>query len=172
MSILQVLEYPDPKLRDIAEPVIEVDDSIGQIVGDMFDTMYADRGAGLAAIQVAIKKQIIVIDFSADKSAQLVLINPEIIAHEGTMQHAEGCLSIPGFYEDIERYRWIKVRALNRHGESFEVEVEGEDGQSSVCGCIQHEMDHLNGKLFVDYLSKLKRDRIRKKLEKLQKVRM
>lgn len=172
MSILQVVEYPDPRLRDKAEPVAIVDDEIRQFVDDMLETMYADRGVGLAAIQVGVKKRVITLDFSADKSAQIVLINPEIIEFRGTMQHAEGCLSVPGFYEEIERHQWIKVRALNREGEVFELEVEGEDGSSSICGCIQHEIDHLDGKLFVDYLSKIKRERIRKKIEKQQRLRM
>lgn len=172
MSILKVLEYPDPALRNIAEPVAEVNSEIRDLVDDMLETMYADNGVGLAAIQVAIKKQIIVIDFSADKSEQFVLINPEIIESRETMAHAEGCLSVPGFYEDIERHKWIKLRYLDRDGNTQEQEFEGETGGSNLCGCIQHEMDHLQGKLFVDYLSKMKRNKIRKKLEKLRRVRM
>ncbi len=172
MSILQIIEYPDPRLRDVAEPVADVNDEIKQFVDDMLETMYADHGVGLAAIQVGVKKRILTVDFSMDKSEQLVLINPEIIAYEGSMQHAEGCLSVPGYFENIERHKKITVRALNRDGESFEFTVEGEDGSSNVSGCIQHEIDHLDGKLFIDYLSKIKRDRLLKKIEKQKRARM
>lgn len=172
MSILQILEYPDPKLREIAKPVTVFDNKLQEFVSDMFDTMYGDRGAGLAATQVGVNQRVITIDFSPDKSKPLVFINPEIIEYEGTMQHAEGCLSIPGFWVEVERHAWLKVRAFDQHGEEFELEAEGVDGESSLAGCIQHEMDHLQGKLFVDYLSAVKRDRIRKKLEKLQRTRM
>jgi peptide deformylase len=172
VSILEILEYPDPRLREKAQSVAQVDTSIQQLVDDMFETMYADHGVGLAATQVGVNQRIILMDFSSDKSEPYTFINPEIIEHDGTMLHAEGCLSVPGFYEDIERYRWIKVKALNRDGEEFIAEFEGEDGRSSLCGCVQHEMDHLEGKLFVDYLSKLKRERILKKLAKIQRVRM
>lgn len=172
MSILEILEYPDPRLRNKALPVAKVTPEIQGIVDDMFDTLYADHGVGLAAIQVDIRHRIIVVDFSDDKSGQLVLINPEIIEYRDTMQHAEGCLSVPGLFDNIERHKWIKVRYLDRNGKQQELETEGESGCSNVAGCIQHEMDHLDGKLFVDYLSKLKRERILKKLEKQQKQRM
>lgn len=172
MAILEILEYPNPRLRDKAEPVTEVTDEIRRIIDDMFETLYADHGVGLAAIQVGIKQRIIVVDFSDDRSEAFVLINPEIIEHHGVMEHAEGCLSIPDCYENIKRHRHIVVRALDAQGETFELTLEGEDNQSSVCGCIQHEIDHLDGKLFIDYLSSIKRERIRKKLKKLQKVRM
>ncbi len=172
MAILEILEYPNPRLRDKAEPVTKVTDETRRIIDDMFETLYADHGVGLAAIQVGIKQRIIVVDFSDDRSEAFALINPEIIEHNGVMEHAEGCLSIPGFYENIKRHRHIVVRALNVQGETFELSLEGEDNQSSFCGCVQHEMDHLDGKLFIDYLSSIKRERIRQKLKKLQKVRM
>lgn len=172
MSILEILEYPNPRLRETAKPVAIFDEKLQAFVSDMFETMYADHGAGLAATQVGMNQQVITIDFTPNRSRPLVLINPEIIEYEGTMQHAEGCLSIPGFWVEIERHAWIKVRALDQQGKEFELEAEGVDGESSLAGCIQHEMDHLQGKLFVDYLSEIKRNRIRKKLEKLQRTRM
>ncbi|MGD8591240.1 MAG: peptide deformylase [Gammaproteobacteria bacterium] len=163
MAILTVLHYPDPRLRKVAEPVELVDDTIRQLVDDMFETMYQAPGIGLAATQVDQHKRIITIDISEDKSQPLCLINPEIIASEGVERMEEGCLSVPGIYEPVERAEQITVKALNREGRSYEMQT---DGLLSVC--IQHEMDHLQGKLFVDYLSELKRKRIRKKLEKLR----
>jgi peptide deformylase len=163
MAILTVLHYPDPRLRKVAEPVELVDDTIRQLVDDMFETMYQAPGIGLAATQVDQHKRIITIDISEDKSQPLCLINPEIIASEGVERMEEGCLSVPGIYEPVERAEKITVKALNREGRSYEMQT---DGLLSVC--IQHEMDHLQGKLFVDYLSELKRKRIRKKLEKLR----
>jgi len=163
MAILTVLHYPDPRLRKVAEPVERVDDTIRQLVDDMFETMYQAPGIGLAATQVDVHKRIITIDISEDKSQPLCLINPEIVGSEGVEKMEEGCLSVPGIYEPVERAEKITVKALNQQGETYEMQT---DGLLSVC--IQHEMDHLQGKLFVDYLSELKRKRIRKKLEKLR----
>ena len=163
MAILTVLHYPDPRLRKVAEPVDHVDDEIRQLVDDMFETMYQAPGIGLAATQVDQHKRIITIDISEDKSQPLCLINPEIVASEGVEKMEEGCLSVPGIYEPVERAEKITVKALNHDGKSYQMQA---DGLLSVC--IQHEMDHLQGKLFVDYLSELKRKRIRKKLEKLR----
>jgi peptide deformylase len=164
MSILEILTFPDPRLRNHAEPVKLVDDAVRQIVDDMFETMYAAPGIGLAAIQVNIRQRIIVIDISEEKDQPLCLINPEILARSGEEQMEEGCLSVPGFYEPVTRAERIRVRAMNRDGESFELEADG-----LLAVCIQHEIDHLDGKLFVDYVSALKRQRIRKKLEKEQR---
>ena len=163
MAILNVLHYPDPRLRKKALSVENVDSEIKQLVDDMFETMYQAPGIGLAATQANVQKRVIVIDISEDKSNPLCLINPEIISSDGEEEMEEGCLSVPGIYEKVTRADRITVRALNREGESFEMQT---DGLLSVC--IQHEMDHLEGKLFVDYLSDLKRQRIRKKLEKLR----
>ncbi|MEJ2180127.1 MAG: peptide deformylase [Gammaproteobacteria bacterium] len=163
MAILNVLHYPDPRLRKKALSVEKVDSGIKQLVDDMFETMYQAPGIGLAATQANVQKRVIVIDISEDKSNPLCLINPEIISSDGEEEMEEGCLSVPGIYEKVTRADRITVRALNREGESFEMQT---DGLLSVC--IQHEMDHLEGKLFVDYLSELKRQRIRKKLEKLR----
>ncbi len=163
MAILTVLHYPDPRLRKVAEPVDRVDDNIRQLVDDMFETMYQAPGIGLAATQVDQHKRIITIDISEDKSQPLCLINPEIIASQGVEKMEEGCLSVPGIYEPVERAEKITVKALNREGQSYEIHAD-----SLLSVCIQHEMDHLQGKLFVDYLSELKRKRIRKKLEKLR----
>ncbi|WP_455366683.1 peptide deformylase [Kaarinaea lacus] len=163
MAILNILHYPDPRLRKKALPVENVDSDIKQLVDDMFETMYQAPGIGLAATQADVQKRIIVIDVSEDKSNPLCFINPEIIDAGGEEEMEEGCLSVPGIYEKVSRADHIKVRALNREGQSFEMDA---DGLLSVC--IQHEMDHLEGKLFVDYLSELKRQRIRKKLEKLR----
>jgi len=164
MALLNILKFPDPRLRTRAEPVTEFDDALRQLVADMFETMYEAPGIGLAATQVDEHKRLLVMDVSEDKSRPMVLINPEILDAEGEEEMDEGCLSVPGYYETVRRAEKVRVRALNEHGESFEIEA---DGLEAVC--IQHEMDHLEGKLFVDYLSSLKRDRIRKKLEKLEK---
>jgi peptide deformylase len=165
MAKLEILHYPDPRLRTRAEPVDAVDDNIRQTVDDMFETMYAAPGIGLAATQVNIHKQIIVIDISEDKDEPLCLINPMILKADGVEAMEEGCLSVPGVYEKVERAESIEIRALNRDGEAFEMTADG-----LLAICIQHEMDHLQGKLFVDYLSRLKQGRIRKKLEKSQKI--
>jgi peptide deformylase len=164
MAILNILHFPDPRLRTRAAPVVQVDDSIRRLVDDMFDTMYDAPGIGLAATQVNVHQRVIVIDVSEEKNEPRVFINPELISREGVEQMDEGCLSVPGVYETVERADRVKVRALNRDGQPFELETDG-----LLAVCIQHEMDHLEGKLFVDYLSSLKRERIRKKLEKLRR---
>lgn len=164
MSILHILHYPDPQLRLEAKAVERVDNSIRRIVDDMLETMYDAPGIGLAANQVNIQKRILVVDISEEKNQPLCLINPEILAAEGVEQMEEGCLSVPGIYEPVERAERIRVRALDRDGNPFELDTDG-----LLAVCIQHEMDHLEGKLFVDYLSPLKRQRIRKKLEKVRR---
>jgi len=161
MAILDILHFPDPRLRTKAKPVAQVDDRIRKQVDDMFETMYAAPGIGLAATQVNFHQQIVVIDVSEEHDQPLCLINPQIIERDGIEQMDEGCLSVPGIYEKVTRANRIKVRALDREGEPFELEAE-----DLLAVCIQHELDHLNGKLFIDYLSNLKRQRIRKKLEK------
>lgn len=164
--ILEILEFPDPRLRTVAKPVKNVDDAKRKLIDDMFETMYDAPGIGLAATQVNVHEQIIVIDVSEDHSQPLVFINPEIEVLEGEPQEMqEGCLSVPGFYETVTRIEHVMVRALDRNGEPFEMEATG-----LLAVCIQHELDHLKGKLFVDYLSPLKRTRIRKKLQKQQKI--
>jgi peptide deformylase len=161
MAILDILHFPDPRLRNTAKPVKEVGDDLRQLIDDMFETMYEAPGIGLAAIQVNVPKRVIVLDISEERDQPLALVNPEILERRGEEEMDEGCLSVPGVYETVRRADWIKVRALDRHGKPFELET---DGLQAVC--IQHEIDHLDGKLFVDYLSSLKRQRIRKKLEK------
>lgn len=162
MAILTVLEFPDPRLRTVAQPVVKVDDRVQKLVDDMFETMYEAPGIGLAATQVDVHEQIIVIDVSEERNEPRVFINPEIeILDETLFDYEEGCLSIPGFYEQITRPQHVRVTALDRNGDAFTFEPEG-----LLAVCIQHEMDHLKGKLFVDYVSSLKRQRIRKKLEK------
>ena len=164
MGILSILEFPDPRLRTVAEPVKMVDKAIKSLVNDMLETMYDARGVGLAATQVNVHKRIIVIDTSEDKNHPLCLINPEIIEQTGKEESDEGCLSVPGIFEPVQRAEEIKVSALDKDGKLFEIET---GGLLSVC--IQHEMDHLLGKLFVDYLSPLKRQRVKKKMNKLHK---
>lgn len=161
MAILDILHFPDARLRNIAKPVADVDSDVRQLVDDMFETMYDAPGIGLAAIQVNVPRRVIVIDTSEDHSEPLALINPEIIEKTGEEEMDEGCLSVPGFYETVQRAERIRVRALDRDGQALDMEVDG-----LLAVCIQHEIDHLDGKLFVDYLSNLKRQRIRKKLEK------
>ena len=161
MAKLKILEFPDPRLRTKAVPVDVVDDELRRLIGDMFETMYDAPGIGLAATQVDVHKRLLVADVSPDKSEPHVLINPEIIEKDGVTVTDEGCLSVPGYYEEVERAEHIRVRFLDRDGEAREMEAEG-----LLAVCIQHEMDHLDGKLFVDYLSEAKRQRIRKKLEK------
>jgi len=163
--ILDILEYPDPRLRTLAKPVTAVTDEIRSLIDDMFETMYAAPGIGLAASQVNVHQQVVVMDLSEDNSEPKVFINPKIEILDGDLEAMqEGCLSVPGFYEDVERIEHCLINAIDRDGEAFEVEARG-----LLAVCIQHEIDHLNGRLFVDYLSSLKRTRIRKKLEKLQK---
>lgn len=164
MSILTILEFPDKRLRTVAEEVNQVDDNIKTLVDDMLETMYAAKGVGLAATQVNVHKRIIVMDVSEDKDEPICLINPKIIAQDGVEESEEGCLSVPGFFEKVSRAEHIKVQALNRDGESFELEA-----RDLLAVCIQHEMDHLQGKLFVDYLSAFKRNRIKAKLDKIHK---
>ncbi|MBV6285445.1 peptide deformylase [Pseudomonas aegrilactucae] len=162
MAILNILEFPDPRLRTLAKPVTEVDDSIRQLIDDMFETMYEAPGIGLAATQINVHKRVVVMDLSEDRSEPRVFINPELEMLTDDMdQYQEGCLSVPGFYENVDRPVKVRVKALDRDGKPFELIAEG-----LLAVCIQHECDHLNGKLFVDYLSNLKRDRIKKKLEK------
>ncbi len=166
MSILEILEYPDPRLRTKAAPVAEVDDRVRAIVDDMFETMYQAPGIGLAATQVNVHERIVTIDVSEDKSEPLVFINPEITVLEGEMESMqEGCLSVPGFYEEVTRIEHCLVKALDRDGNPFEMECRG-----LLAVCIQHEVDHLEGKLMVDYISPLKRNRIKDKLEKKHKL--
>jgi len=164
MALLKVLHFPDPRLRNTAQPVEQVDSAVRTLVDDMFETMYAAPGIGLAATQVDVAKQVIVIDISEHQDAPLCLINPEIVSREGVERMEEGCLSVPGIYEPVERSKDITVRALDRDGEPFELQTDG-----LLAVCIQHEMDHLEGKLFVDYLSEMKKQRIRKKIEKMHR---
>lgn len=168
MSILNILEYPDPKLRTIASPVKVFDERIKTIVKDMLETMYDAPGIGLAATQVDIHERIVVIDISEEKNQPLVLINPEVEVLEGEPEvMEEGCLSIPGFYEEVSRVNHCKLKAFDENGNAYEKICEG-----LLAVCVQHELDHLNGKLFVDYISALKRNRIKSKLEKKHKQDM
>lgn len=161
MAVMTVLKYPDERLRTVAKPITEVNDSIRETIDAMFETMYAEQGVGLAATQVDVHLRLFITDCGGEEKQPLVFINPEIIESHGLFKHEEGCLSFPGIYAEVERAEKIKVKALNKQGEAFELETDG-----LLAICIQHELDHLNGKLFVDYLSPLKRDRIKKKLEK------
>lgn len=164
MAILTVLQFPDPRVHDVAAPVTEVDEKIRRIVDDMFETMYDHNGVGLASIQVNIKQRIVVMDISDDRKQPVCAINPEIIFIDGSQDEYEGCLSYPGVYEKVQRPLRAKFRALDVNGKPFEMEGEG-----LFASCIQHEIDHLNGRLFVQRLSRLKQDRARKKLEKLRR---
>ncbi len=161
MTKLTILEFPDSRLRKKAAPVEVVDDELRTLIDDMFETMYEAPGIGLAATQVDVHKRLLVCDVSSDKSEPHALINPKIVEKDGVAVYEEGCLSVPGYYEEVERANHIRVEFLDRNGEPTEMEAEG-----LLAICIQHEMDHLEGKLFVDYLSETKRNRIRKKLEK------
>ena len=165
LSILTILEFPDDRLRKKAADVQIIDSTIKKLVDDMLETMYDAKGIGLAATQVNVHQRIIVIDVSEEKDKPLCLINPEIVTKDGVEESEEGCLSVPGFFEKVKRAERIKVKALNVEGKSFELETDG-----LLAVCIQHEMDHLEGKLFVDYISSLKRQRIKKKLEKIHKL--
>jgi len=167
MSILTILQFPDPKLRQKAAPVVSVDDSIRTLVDDMFETMYSAPGIGLAAVQVNVLKRVIVIDISEDKSQPECFINPEIVERSGDEKMDEGCLSVPGIYELVSRAKEITIRYLDRDGNTQELTVDG-----LLAVCVQHEIDHLDGKLFVDYLSEMKRNRIRKKMEKMRQHTM
>ena len=161
MAILTILEFPDPRLRKKAAPVEVVDDRLRELIDDMFETMYEAPGIGLAATQVDVHKRLLIVDVSADQSDPYVLINPKILEKDGTAITAEGCLSVPGYYEEVERAESIRVMFQNRDGDEVEIETEG-----LLAVCVQHEIDHLEGKLFVDYLSEAKRSRIRKRLER------
>ncbi len=165
MAKLPILEFPDPRLRTVAKPVETVDDGLRRLVDDMFETMYAAPGIGLAATQVDVHQRLLVLDVSEDQSRPMVFINPEILEAEGHQVYQEGCLSVPGIYADVKRANKIRVRALDRDGKSFELEADG-----LLAVCIQHEMDHLAGKVFVDYLSPLKREQVKKKLAKQQRA--
>lgn len=164
MAILTILHFPDPRLRTVAKPVEQVDDTVRQLLDDMLETMYDAPGIGLAATQVNVDRRIVVIDISEERNQPLYLINPEILERDGVEEMEEGCLSVPGVYETVQRADRVRFRALGRDGEPFELAADG-----LLAVCIQHEIDHLDGKLFVDYLSQLKRTRIRKKLEKEQR---
>lgn len=166
MSVLNILHYPDERLRKIAEPVKKVDVEIQCIVNDMFETMYEEEGIGLAATQVNIHQRIIVIDVSEPRTERLVLINPIILETSGETGIEEGCLSVPEQRAFVPRAKWVKIKALDIHGKEFELEAD-----DLLAICIQHEIDHLNGKLFIDYLSTLKRQRIRQKIEKLERLK-
>jgi peptide deformylase len=167
MAILTILEYPDERLRKKALPVEQVDESVARLVDNMLETMYAAPGIGLAATQVNVQKRVVVLDVSEEKDTPLCLINPEVVEKSGSEEMDEGCLSVPGVFEKVSRSEKIKVRALDRDGNAFELETDG-----LLAVCIQHEIDHLDGKLFVDYLSPLKRQLVRKKLKKEQRQRV
>jgi len=166
MALLNILTFPDARLRTKATPIDEFNDELGQFIDDMFETMYDAPGIGLAATQVDLHKQLVVVDVSEDKSEAYCFINPVITYKEGEEICQEGCLSVPEFYADVTRAENIKVKAQDRNGKEFEMEAEG-----LLAVCIQHELDHLKGKLFVDYLSPLKQKRLRKKMEKLAKLK-
>jgi peptide deformylase len=167
MTVRTILHYPDPRLRRTANPVAEVNDDVRRLVDDMAETMYQAPGIGLAAIQINETWRVLVIDISETRDQLQVFINPEIIYREGAQEREEGCLSVPGIYEPVIRANRIRVRLLDRHGKPLEIEAEG-----LLATCIQHEIDHLDGKLFVDHLSRLKQTRIRKKHEKQQRLAM
>ncbi|WP_019676257.1 peptide deformylase [Arsukibacterium perlucidum] len=165
MAVLKVLHFPDDRLRTVAKPVTEVTQQIKQLVSDMLETMYDEDGIGLAATQVDVHLRVVVIDLSEHRDEPLVLINPEIVERDGITSYEEGCLSVPQNYASVERAATVKVKALDRNGEPFELAADG-----LLAICLQHELDHLVGKLFIDYLSPLKRERIRKKMEKEAKM--
>jgi peptide deformylase len=164
MALRTILEFPDPRLRTKARPVTRFDERLGHLIDDMFETMYAAPGIGLAATQIDVHQRLIVIDISEDRSGQLVVINPEIVSREGAATMEEGCLSVPGYFDEVQRAAKVLLRAQDRTGAVFEMEC-----NELLAACVQHEIDHIDGKLFVDYLSDLKRDRVRKKLDKERK---
>jgi len=166
MAKLTILEFPDPRLRKQANPVETVDDELRTLIDDMFETMYAAPGIGLAATQVDVHKRLLVADVSADNDQPYALINPVILEKDGVQVSEEGCLSVPGYFEEVERAEHIRIRYLNRDGEEVEADLEG-----LLAVCVQHEIDHLDGKLFVDYISEAKRSRIRKRLVRDQRHR-
>lgn len=161
MTVLTVLHYPDDRLRTVAKPVATITDQTRQLVADLLDTMYDENGIGLAATQVNVHQRVVVIDVSESRDQPQVFINPEIISKSGDTTYEEGCLSVPQSYANVERAAEVTVKAQNTEGEWFELKADG-----LLAICLQHELDHLVGKLFIDYLSPLKRDRIKKKLEK------
>ncbi|MCL6263983.1 peptide deformylase [Craterilacuibacter sp. RT1T] len=167
MALLTILQYPDERLHTVAQPVKSVDHTIKTLIDDMAETMYASHGIGLAATQVDVHQRIVVIDTSEDKSGLTAFINPEIIEYHGETVYEEGCLSVPGIYDKVTRAERVKVRALDRNGQTFELDTDG-----LLAICIQHEIDHLDGKVFVEYLSKLKQGRILTKLKKRDKHNM
>jgi peptide deformylase len=166
MTRLTILEFPDPRLRTRAAPVAVVDGSLRELIDDMLETMYAAKGIGLAATQVNVHRRVLVTDVSEGHDEPRAFINPEILSRDGVETSKEGCLSVPGYYDDVERAARIRVRAMDRDGQVFEEDLDG-----LLAICVQHEIDHLDGKLFVDYLSEMKRQRVRKKLEKERKLR-
>jgi peptide deformylase len=166
MTKLAILEYPDPRLRNKAAPVSHVDDAVRQLIDDMLETMYAKNGVGLAATQVDVHRRVLVLDVSDERNQPVVLINPEITHADGRATGEEGCLSLPGIYDKVERATQIRLRALGRDGQALEMEAQG-----MLAVCIQHEIDHLDGRVFVDHLSELKRQLIRRRLEKERKQR-
>ncbi len=166
MTRLTILEYPDPRLRIRAVPVDTVDAGLRELIDDMLETMYAAKGIGLAATQIDVHRRLLVADVTEARNEPRIFINPEILTSQGTETSQEGCLSVPGYYDDVERAERIRVRAQDREGNTFEADLDG-----LLAICVQHEIDHLDGKLFVDYLSEMKRQRVRKKIEKERKLR-
>lgn len=164
MALLNILHYPDERLHKVAKPIESVDDEVRQLIDDMVETMYASKGVGLAATQVNVHRRLVVIDVSEEKTGATAYINPQIIKKSGQVEYEEGCLSVPGIYDTVSRAESVKVRALDRNGKPFEVETDG-----LLAICLQHEIDHLDGKVFVEYLSTLKQGRIRTKMKKLEK---
>ena len=166
MTCLTILEFPDPRLRTRATPVTVVDAALRELIEDMLETMYAAKGIGLAATQVNVHQRLLVTDISEERNQPRAFINPEILSRDGVETSQEGCLSVPGYYDEVERAARVRVRALDRDGKAFEEELGG-----LLAICVQHEIDHLDGRLFVDYLSEMKRQRVRKKLEKERRLR-
>jgi len=166
MTRLTILEYPDPRLRTRAAPVAAVDAPLRELIDDMLETMYAANGIGLAATQVDVHRRLLVADVSEGRNEPRVFVNPEILGKDGATTSQEGCLSVPGYYDDVPRAERVRVRAMGRDGKAFEEDLEG-----LLAICVQHEIDHLDGKLFVDYLSEMKRQRVRKKIEKDKRLR-
>lgn len=164
MALLNILQYPDERLHKVAKPIAVVDDAVRKLIDDMVETMYASKGVGLAATQVNEHRRLIVIDVSEEKTGATAFINPKIIDQSGQVEYEEGCLSVPGIYDVVSRAEWVKVEALDRHGNRFELETDG-----LLAICLQHEIDHLEGKVFVEYLSNLKQRRIKTKMKKLEK---
>ncbi|BEV72431.1 MULTISPECIES: peptide deformylase [unclassified Paludibacterium] len=164
MALLNILHYPDERLHKVAKPIDKVDDEVVQLIDDMVETMYASKGVGLAATQVNVHRRLVVIDVSEEREGATAFINPEIIEKIGETEYEEGCLSVPGIYETVRRAERVRVRALGRDGKPFELEADG-----LLAICLQHEIDHLDGKVFVEYLSTLKQNRIRTKMKKLEK---